>query len=221
MNMHQSPDLLSAASTYVDPELSGAGESAPGADAPPDNRLSPATSVAPACEHCGEPFDPRAHTGGKAQRFCSPEHRAEYHAQRRQHKSPHVGAGEQSAPEIADADKDAPTPSQLREMLINAGKEYDAKFPPSSIERSIDRVLADMAGETAQESEGFDWQAECVVVPEQRRTAAYFNPAGDFVIRQEAGWNDTEDSIVIIAKANLDGFIDKLTDALGIPSAGH
>ena len=177
------------------------------------------------CEHCGEPFTPREGSGGKAQRFCSPEHRAEYHAQRRQRNGPHVGASDQSTGEVAGADKDAPTPAQMREMLIRAGKAFDEKFPQQTVEDAADRVMADMARDGSMcagfDVKDFDWQAECIVVPEQLRTAAYFNEDGDFVIRQEKTWDREEDSLIFIAKANIDAFIDKLTDALGIPSAGR
>ena len=35
----------------------------------------------PKCDQCGEPFEPRSKSGGKPQRFCSPECRAAFHAQ--------------------------------------------------------------------------------------------------------------------------------------------
>lgn len=183
--------------------------------------------VSPTCQHCGEPFTPREGSGGKAQRFCSPEHRADYHAQRRQRESLHVGEAASTAPKVADADKDAPTASQMREMLINAGRAFDEKFPQASVEEATDRVMADMARDgsmgsgVAIDDDGFDWAAsDSIVVPEQRNTAAYLNKDGDLVIRQEAGWNETEDQFVLIARPNIEAFIDKLTDALGIPSAG-
>ena len=38
------------------------------------------------CEQCQSPFAPRSHSGGKPQRFCSPECRTSFHAgQRSQH----------------------------------------------------------------------------------------------------------------------------------------
>lgn len=120
--------------------------------------------------------------------------------------------------------QDEPTPEQMREMLINAGKEFDEKFPHQTVEEAADRVMADMARDGTMgagfDVKDFDWQAECIVVPEQLRTAAYFNEDGDFVIRQEKTWDREEDSLIFIAKANIDSFIDKLTDALGIPSMG-
>ncbi|MDO8879149.1 MAG: hypothetical protein Q8M24_14750 [Pseudolabrys sp.] len=121
--------------------------------------------------------------------------------------------------------RDEPTPpEQMREMLINAGKALDEKFPHQTVEEAADRVMADLARDGSMgagfDVKDFDWQSECVVVPEQMRTAAYFNEEGDFVIRQERAWNQEEDSLIFIAKANIDSFIDRLTDALGIPSFG-
>jgi hypothetical protein len=57
------------------------------------------------CDHCGKPFTPRNGSGGKAQKFCSPECRQSFHAQRSQRREPHVGdsepiAIEQPPPEI-------------------------------------------------------------------------------------------------------------------------
>lgn len=35
------------------------------------------------CDQCGEPFEPRSKSGGKPQRFCSPECRAAFHTGQR------------------------------------------------------------------------------------------------------------------------------------------
>lgn len=214
MNMHQPPDLLTLEGRI---STSSAG----------------AEISAPACKHCGQPFE--RHKGGQPQKFCSKSCKDTSHADKREADKATLLALEQrttlqsstSHPDAADADQDAPTPSQLRDMLISAGKEYDAKFPPSSIERSVDRVLADMARDgsmgsgIAIDDDAFDWSgSDSIIAREQRNTAAYFNKDGDLVIRQEAAWNDTEDSFVIVAKPNIDTFIDKLTDVLGIPAFG-
>jgi hypothetical protein len=45
-----------------------------------------------------------------------------------------------------------------------------------------------------------------------------FNDDGDAIITQSS-WPD-EDSIIIVARDNIPHFIDRLTDALGIPSIG-
>ena len=50
------------------------------------------------CEHCGKPFKPRSGTGGKPQRFCTPECRFASHANVAQRSSPHVGVNDGAAP---------------------------------------------------------------------------------------------------------------------------
>jgi hypothetical protein len=66
----------------------------------------------------------------------------------------------------------------------------------------------------------FDWtDTESVILREQPETACYFNPHGDLVIRQRGG--PDEDSVIIISKTCVDAFLDKLTDACGIPSVGR
>ena len=68
----------------------------------------------------------------------------------------------------------------------------------------------------------FDWsQDDSVVAPEQRAIAVYENNGGGITIRQEAGPLETEDSIVFIARSNLQAVIDKLCDLAGIGSAGR
>jgi hypothetical protein len=41
-------------------------------------------SPAPICEQCTKPFAPRERSGGKPQRFCSPECRTAFHSENRQ-----------------------------------------------------------------------------------------------------------------------------------------
>jgi hypothetical protein len=49
-------------------------------------------------------------------------------------------------------------------------------------------------------------------------TAIYFNTRGELVIRQEADWNEDTDTVLVIAKNNIEEFLDKLTDICGVPS---
>jgi hypothetical protein len=47
----------------------------------------------PKCHQCGKPFEPRSKSGGKPQRFCSPECRAAFHTQpQRGQRSPTCSA---------------------------------------------------------------------------------------------------------------------------------
>jgi hypothetical protein len=71
----------------------------------------------------------------------------------------------------------------------------------------------------APEAKDFDWNdTESVVLHEQPATACYFNEDGGLVIRQRR-WPD-DDSWVVIAADQIDTFVDKLTDIIGIPSVG-
>jgi hypothetical protein len=79
---------------------------------------------------------------------------------------------------------------------------------PKAAEDGLDREPVD-----------FDWSdPDAEILPQQPRTAAYFDVAGSLVIRQQ-NWPD-EDSVIIIASASVDTFIDKLCDVIGIPSFG-
>lgn len=133
------------------------------------------------CEGCGQPFAPRAHTGGKPQRYCSPDCRQSFHgkAQRSQH---------------------SPTCS----ALVPAGPIIDHPKPEN---------------EPAATPEDFDWNdAGDLILRQQGAIACYFNPAGEFVIRQR-GW-PAEDQFIFVSPDAAGDFIDRLTDAFGVPSIG-
>jgi hypothetical protein len=71
------------------------------------------------------------------------------------------------------------------------------------------------------EEERFDWSGDDVVLDEQPAVAIYFNPKDALVIRQQAQDPfDPDDPFIYIAKRNIDEFIDKLCDIIGIPSLG-
>jgi hypothetical protein len=58
-----------------------------------------------------------------------------------------------------------------------------------------------------------------VLCARQDKIEIAFNDDGDAVITQTS-WPD-EDQIIIVSHDNIETFIDKLTDALGIPSFGR
>jgi hypothetical protein len=65
----------------------------------------------------------------------------------------------------------------------------------------------------------FDWAnpgEDATVFPEQRKTAIYFNPDNELVIRQQ-NWPE-DDSCIYIAEHMQQMFLDKLCDAMGIGS---
>ena len=74
----------------------------------------------------------------------------------------------------------------------------------------------------APTGEDFDWLNDnSVVLREQPETAVYFNRDGALVIRQRAAWNQEGDPFVFISPANIGEFLDKLTEACGVPLAGR
>ena len=97
-------------------------------------------------------------------------------------------------------------------VVRNAGGEL-LLVPEADLKKVEGMSQSD--GETVD----FDWDdRESVVLPEQPETAVYWNPRGELVIRQRR-WPD-DDSIIYITRANLDTFLDRLTDICGVPSFG-
>jgi hypothetical protein len=66
----------------------------------------------------------------------------------------------------------------------------------------------------------FDWSGEDVVIHEQPATAIYFNNDNALVIRQKGTDYHDGDPFVYIGADHIEGFLDKLCDLCGIPSAG-
>jgi hypothetical protein len=80
-------------------------------------------------------------------------------------------------------------------------------------------VGKDVGKDVEEDAAEFSWNNDdSVVLQQQRRTAVYFNTRDELVIRQEADWNEETDTVVIIAKNNIEEFLDKLTNVCGIPS---
>jgi hypothetical protein len=147
------------------------------------DRAHPAT--APKCENCGKGFE--THKGGKPQRFCSPECRLAFHADRRE-----------------------------------AGKAALDSFKQTCTLPALTPHLPDTKTSPAPTGEDFDWLNDnSVVLREQPETAVYFNRDGALVIRQRAAWNQEDDPFVFISPANIGEFLDKLTEACGVPLAGR
>ena len=81
----------------------------------------------------------------------------------------------------------------------------------------IDRPLGS-SPKNAEPKSDFDWNIDdSVILREQPATAVYFNKNDDLVIRQKR-W--PEDAFIYISAESLDTFLDKLSDACGIPSIG-
>jgi hypothetical protein len=72
----------------------------------------------------------------------------------------------------------------------------------------------------ASDPHEFSWlDNDSIVLREQPETAIYWNPYGALVIRQ-CGYPD-DDRCVFITSENIQAFIDRLTDIVGIPSVGR
>jgi hypothetical protein len=133
------------------------------------------------CEECGNAFTPRE-SGGRAQRFCSPDCRRAFH-DKPQRDNVHVASG--GLPAVVDPQ------------------------PPKS------------SASAPKPSEGFDWvDDDSIILRHQPSVAAYIGQGGHLVIRQERQWDEEADTIICIAPESINTFIDKLTDAVGIPSFG-
>jgi len=153
----------------------------------------------PLCQQCGALFTPRAHSGGKPQRFCSPECRSAFHAQR-----------VPTSPTCSD---------QLKTVATQQPPAQEQ--PPLSLEAAV-KIAAAAHGIPVQreDPDQFDWSDDPdVVLREQTAVAIYRNKYDQVVIRQKAGWDEESDHFVIIASGeNLQAFLDKLCDVAGIPS---
>jgi hypothetical protein len=150
----------------------------------------------PLCEHCNRPFARREGNGGSPQRFCSSECRTAFHSGSRSVR--------QRSPACDAATEAAATP---------------IAEPTKATQEAAEAKLA--AIQAKYEEERFDWFTDdSVIVERQLPIAIYINKRNHIVIRQEADWGEDEDSVVIVAPANIREFIIKLCDVAGIPSVG-
>lgn len=112
-------------------------------------------------------------------------------------------------------DENMVPPKGATALLVSNGHEVLAV--PAEELRRVDEFAIN-----TEDANDFDWVGDdSIVLQEQRATAVYRNKRGDLVIRQEAGFNDTEDTFVVISRTNEQAFIDRLCDELGIGSAGR
>ncbi|MBR1246151.1 hypothetical protein JQ609_04305 [Bradyrhizobium sp. AUGA SZCCT0169] len=120
-----------------------------------------------------------------------------------------------------------PSEREFRDMLVRGAKDFDAKFPPASAEERVDRMISDGVINYASAGSGGSGEKDAapedegvtVLCPRQLEITVHFNEDADAVLRQ-ANWPDDDDTI-IIRRDNVPDFIDRLTDALGIPSIGR
>ncbi len=151
-------------------QLSGQDDQADSVEAPDDQVLELQ------CSHCGSSFSPRS-SGGKRQKFCSPQCRR-YH-----HDAPAQRAERGTLPNLLPASVSRP----------NLKKHSSrAKF-----DRSADAPAGD---------------AEAVLSRKQLSLAVYLNPDGDVVIRDESGWQYTDDNTIVVTRTVLPLLIKRLEE---------
>jgi hypothetical protein len=93
--------------------------------------------------------------------------------------------------------------------------------PPASSQRAELDSRADPTEKRspAAKAEAFDWSQSEVLLPPVAMTAAYIDrDTGELVIGQDDPLNG--DPVIRIPSEEIDAFIDRLTDVIGIPSAG-
>lgn len=121
-----------------------------------------------------------------------------------------------SGTEAGQGDCPMPTPTQRREMFVEAVKDFDRRCPPETAEQAVDNAIAkgivSLAAEqplaqAGPEDDRFDWDAsESVVVASEPGLAVYQNPSGGIVIRQDSAHLSVneEDMFVFFAPARAD-----------------
>ena len=113
--------------------------------------------------------------------------------------------------------QDKPTREQL---LLQTMPHIDPASPAFKADMAkIDKIAAAEAAreQLGMNEEDFNWNADdSVILREQRATAVYFNKSQELVIRQQAAWDQEEDSFVYIAEPFQHAFLDKLCDIMGI-----
>ena len=87
--------------------------------------------------------------------------------------------------------------------------------PPGTENCPADSAPAEMASQSVTSCDTSE-PAVTVLLPAQGKITIGWNEDGDMILRQ-SDWPN-EDAIIIIGRDYLDLFIDRLTDAMGIPS---
>jgi hypothetical protein len=118
-----------------------------------------------------------------------------------------------SNPEQDYADDSAKDPTSAERSRRYRARKRDA---PTATPRVTETVTATADTPVIAPTLTADDGGETIMVREQAQVTAYFNTDGNLVLRQ-ANWPD-EDSYVVIARENILSFIDRLTDAVGVPS---
>lgn len=103
-------------------------------------------------------------------------------------------AGVEGAEDLAETESPATEPSlgPDDQEVVRAANEILAKYTP-----------------TAQPDDDFNWHTDdSVILREQRATAVYRNRHGELIIRQQAAWDDEEDTFVYVTPENVTAFLE-------------
>ena len=91
--------------------------------------------------------------------------------------------------------------------------------PVKAATEACETRIATLLGK--QPEEQFDWITDdSIILEKQLPIAIYLNRRDHVVIRQE-GNADEEDAFIIIARQNIQAFIDWLCDVAGVPALGR
>ena len=136
-----------------------------------------------------------------------------------------VGAARERLGIASPLGNSPPTPTERRNMLINACEAFDAKTPPETAENVVDRMIAEgklgdavaarpaaaVKAVVAEPDENYFLpESEDLVLPSQPAVAVYTNRYGQIVIRQEAMGYQDDDHFVYICPQHLDTLIVRL-----------
>ena len=136
-----------------------------------------------------------------------------------------VGAARERLGIASPLGNSPPTPTERRNMLINACEAFDAKTPPETAENVVDRMIAEgklgdavaarpaaaVKAVVAEPDENYSLpESEDLVLPSQPAVAVYTNRYGQIVIRQEAMGYQDDDHFVYICPQHLDTLIVRL-----------
>ncbi|WP_407174549.1 hypothetical protein [Bradyrhizobium sp. STM 3562] len=131
-------------------------------------------------------------------------------------------------PQPSQKSPERPSPTEMRQLLIEGAREFQKKFVPKTPEEMVDDAVAkgriSLAGsghEDLTDENYFGIDSDCVVVSSQAAIAVYENRRGDIVIRQERNWDEDEDHLILIHPSNLPLLIQALQACLASGAGGQ
>ena len=126
---------------------------------------------------------------------------------------------------MSSRDNSIPESTSSRRRGVTAGGDGEAAPGSVNADPGAQPMLPAIipppkAAEDTLDSSDFDWSdPKAIVIAPQRRTAVYWAPNGELVIRQQSPMGD-QDTVITIAEDQADKFLDAVCDICGIPSFG-